>query len=45
MSASEHDIGSDQEWQEAGLMSEAEGDHEPVTDDVLIRDLEKEGSA
>lgn len=45
MFESENDIGNDQDWQEAGLMSEAEGDQEPVTDQGLIEDLEKEGSA
>ena len=45
MFESENDIGNDQDWQEADLMSEAEGDQEPVTDPGLIEDLEKEGSA
>lgn len=42
---SEQDIGQDQEWKEAGLMPEADGDDEPVTDELMIDELEKGGSA
>lgn len=45
MQVSEQDIGLDRDWKDAGLMHESDGDQEPVTDEGMLEDLKKEGSA
>lgn len=35
-------LSSDEEWQEQGLMSEQDGDEHPISDPLLLSQLEKD---